>query len=210
MTTHRSGIIAIIMLTLSCSQFHITREINEGSTLSKLKNTGILLRLPHNSPITLKKISVGLSNWLESYKKINNLIIIPDTDKDLNRSKGEYDRFLQFSSNNDFQYYQARGIIQNYLNKNAEKIEKIKIDNKLDSLIIYEVDCFVSAELQVTNFSSMIAVVNATNQILYMDHQFDTYDVYEIDREVLQEHLIDRVSNRLLNFLMKYDYIKEK
>jgi hypothetical protein len=198
-----------ITLVLSCAQFHVTREIREKDELSTLKRSGVLFRVPHNSQISLKRFYVSLSRWIEPYKKINKLTIIDNTSKNLSISKGEYDRFLQFSAGNDFQYYQSLGIIANYLNKNKEELEKLRVKYGLDSLIIYEVDTFISPEMELAHFGSMIVIVNTKNQVLYMDRQFDTYDIYEIDPQVLKENLLDQISNRFINLMLKLDYIEE-
>lgn len=201
--------VCAIMLALSCSHFHVTREIREGSGLSQLKNSGILFRIPHNSPIPVERLTESLTNWLQPYKKINNLKIIEAAPENLTISKGEYDRFLQFSIDGDFQYNQAVGIITNYITKNKDEIEKIQNEYGLDSFIIYEVDSFLSSEMQVINFSSMIVILNAKYQILYMDHQFDTYNVYEIDSQFLKENLLDQMSNRFVELMIKMDYSEE-
>jgi hypothetical protein len=202
-------IFIVTSLVLSCAQFHVTREIRERDDLSKLKHSGVLFRIPHNSQISLKRFYGSLSRWIEPYKKINKLTIIDTASKNLSMSKGEYDRFLQFSADNDFQYYQALGIITNYLDKNKEELEKLREKYGLDSFIIYEVDTFLSPEMLLAHFRSMIVIVNTKNQVLYMDHQFDTYDIYEIDPQVLKENLLDQISNRFINLMLKLDYIEE-
>jgi hypothetical protein len=198
-----------LLVILSCSTFHVTKEIKNGSALSKLKNTGILFRTPHNSTIPVSMLNTNIGNWIEPFKKINNLKIITGTSSKLNRFASESERFLQFSSNNDFQMYQTLGIITHYLGTSKEELDKIVADNGLDSLIIYEVDSTISPELQFTDFGSMIVVVNAKYQVIYMDRQYDKYEENELDRQILQENLLDHISNRLMDFLMKYDYIKE-
>jgi hypothetical protein len=197
-------------LFTSCINFHVTREIKNNSALKKLKNTGVIIKITHNTPISIKLFNKNMTQWLEPYKKINNLKLLTETSRNLHISMGESDRFLQYSSDNDFQYYQTLGIIQGYLNKNKEELEKIKTDNGLDSFLIYEVDGNFSSELQFSDFNSMIAIVDSKYQIVYMDRQIDSFEAYEIDKTILREDLLDKVSNRLLELLFKYDYLKEK
>ena len=203
-------ILFLIILFVSCSNFHITREINNTTALKKLKSPGIIVRIPHNSPFPLRLFNKNLSQWLEPFEKKISLKILEGTGKNLNLSKAEYDRFLQFSSSNDFQYYQSLGIITIYLNKNREELDTLKRENNLDSFILYEVDTFLSSEMQVYNFSSMIVIVDNDYKVLYQDHQFDAYDTHEIDRGALRENLLDEVSNRFLELMQKLDYIREK
>jgi hypothetical protein len=210
---HRKyGVILLLLgflFTISCMKFHVTREIKNNSAISKLKNTGIVFRVSHNSPVPLKLLNNNLSQWMEPYKKLKNLKIITGTSRELHSSTSEFNRFLQFSSENDFQINQSLGIISHYLEKNKAELDKIMADNGLDSLMIVEVDCSISAELQFSDFSSMVVIINSKYQVLYLDRQFDTYEAYEIDRQILQEDLLDRISNRLLQFLKKYDFVKE-
>ncbi len=198
------------LFLISCSEFHVTNEIKHGSALSKLKNSGIIIRLTHNTSIPLMRFEQSLTNWMNPYKKLNNLKIITGTSKNLNRSKGEYDRFQQFSDRSDFQNYKAVGIISEYLTKNRDEIDKIIADNNLDSLILYEVDTMLSMELQGSDFSSMLVIINpaAKNQIVYLDHQFNKYDAFEIDKNILQDDLLDHISNRLLEMMVKLNYLK--
>jgi hypothetical protein len=207
----KTGILLyLIILSVSCSNFHIKREINNSSALKKLKSPGIIVRIPHNSPFPLRLFNKSLSQWLEPYEKKISLTIQSGTSKNVNLSKAEYDRFLQFSSNNDFQYYQSLGIITLYLKNNREELDNLKSENNLDSIIVYEVDTFLSTEMQVYNFNSMIVIVDNDYQVLYLDHQFDAYDTHEIDRGALRENLLDEVSNRFLELMLKVDYIREK
>jgi hypothetical protein len=206
------GVIILLLgflLITSCMRFNVTREIKNNSAISKLKNTGIIFRIPHNSPIPVKLFNNDITQWMEPYKKLKNVKIIQPTSIEVHRSRSEFDRFLQFSSDNDFQINETLGIISLYLQKNKAEFDKIIADNGLDSLIIYEVDGCISAELQFSDFSSMIVIVNSKYQILYMDRQFNTYEAFEIDKQILQEDLLDRISNRLLQFLKKYDFVKE-
>ncbi len=199
-----------LSLCISCSQYHIKKEIKNGSALSKLKNSGIIIRKTNDTPVSIKLFYKNLAQWLEPYKKVNNLKLLTEVSRDLSASRGESDRFLQFSNTKDFQYYQSLGIINGYLNKNQEELDKLKTDNNLDSIIIYEADGSLSAELQFFDFRSMIIVINNKNEILYMDRQFDKYETFEFYKEILTEDLLDHVSNRFLELMFKLDYLKEK
>jgi len=185
-------------------------EIRNSSSLSKLKSLGIIIRLPHNSPIPLKLYNKNLKQWLEPYEKRRMLTLLRKTSDKIRLSKAEGDRFMQFSSGEDFQYYQSVGIIRQYLNKNKEELDKLKAEKNLDGLAIYEIDTFLSPEMQIYNFGSLIAIVDADYQLVYLDHQFDKYKTLEIDRGAIRENLLDEVSNRFIESLLKLDFIREK
>jgi hypothetical protein len=199
-----------LCLLISCSEYHIKKEIKNGSALSKLKNSGIIIRKTNDTSISMKLFYKNLTQWLEPYIKVNKLKLLTDVSKNLNIAQGESDRFLQFSNKNDFQYYQTVGIIKGYLNKNKEEFDKIRNDNNLDSFIIYEVGGSLSAELQFFDFSSMVIIIDNKNEVLYMDHQFDKYETYEFYKEILTEDLLDHISNRFLELMFKLDYLQEK
>lgn len=197
-------------LLVSCSGFHVKNEIKNGSALKKLKHTGIIIRVTHNTPVELKYFNRNMAQWLEPYKKINNLTLLVEISKNLNTARGDYNRFLQFSADKDFQYYQTMGIIAGYLNSNREELDNLKTENSLDSFLIYEVDGSYSSELQFSDFNSMAVIVDGNYQIVYMDRQADSFEAFEIDRGILREDLLDQVSNRLLDLMFKLGYLKEK
>ncbi len=197
-------------LLASCSEFHVKNEIKNGSALKKLKNTGIIIRVTHNTPVALKLFHKNMEQWLDPYKKVNNLKLLVETSKGLNTAKADSDRFLQFSIEKDFQYYQTMGIINGYFRTNRDEFEKIKTENGLDSFLIYEVDGGFSSELQFSDFNSMIVIVDGKYQVVYMDRQVDTFEAFEIDKGILREDLLDQISNRLLERMFKLGYLKEK
>lgn len=204
-----SLLLVLLFFAMSCGKYHIKNEINNSSALSKLKKTGIIIRLTHNTPIPIKLFNKNLSQWLEPYKKSNQIKLIEETSKNINVAKAESDRFLQFSNDGDFQYYQSMGIVKGFINKNKEELDKIKSENDLDSLIFYEVDAGYSLELQYNDFGSMVVIVDNNYKIVHLDRQYDKYDTFEIDRQVLKEELLDLVSNRLIDIALKQKYIKE-
>ncbi len=203
-------IVVALLFAVSCGKYHVKNEINNEPALGKLKKTGIIIRKTHNSPLTLRLIKKNMAQWLEPYKKTNNLVLIEKTSKNLDTAKTESDRFQQFSNKGDFQFYQTIGIITHYLNANKEELEKIKSENNCDSLLIYEIDAGYSLELQYTDFGTMIIIIDKNNKILSMDRQYDKYETFEIDKNVMREELLDQISNRLIDLITKLKYIKEK
>lgn len=197
-------------LLASCSNFHVTNEIKNGSALKKLKSTGIIIRVTHNTPMALKLFNKNITQWIEPYKKINNIKLLTETGKNLDTARGDSERFLQFSAKKDFQYYQCMGIITGYLRSNRDELEKLKSENGLDSFLIYEIDGNFSSELQFSDFNSMIVIVDGNYQVLYLDRQNDSFEAFEIDKAILREDLLDQISNRLLELMFKLKYLQEK
>ncbi len=199
----------LILICVSCSRYSVKREIRESSAISKIKSLGLIVRLPHNSPIRLKFFEKNLDQWLEPYAKKHKLTILNKTGDKLNLSKSESERFMQFSSDDSFQYYQSLGIINLYLGKNREELDKLKAEYGLDGFAIYEIDTFISSEMQIYNFGSLIAIIGADYKVAYLDHQFDKYKTLEIDRGAIRENLLDEVSNRFIDLMLKLGFIQE-
>ncbi|MBN2158145.1 MAG: hypothetical protein JW807_02030 [Spirochaetes bacterium] len=205
----RYGVFLLVLLfTVSCSKYHVKKEIRNNKAISQLKNSGIIFRVTHNTPIPLSLFNKNLTQWLEPYKKLKTLKILDNISNNLNTAKGESERFAQFAPDKDFQFYQSVGIIKGYLDKNREELDKLKAEYGLDSFIVYEVDGAMSAELQFADFNSMICIVNNNYQIIYLDRQADKYDAFEIDKHILREDLLDQISNRFLELMFKFKFIK--
>jgi hypothetical protein len=207
------GVLALVMAAtlLSCSKYSITKEIQHSALLSKFKNSGVLFRNTHNSPIPLERLNASLIQWLGGYELKNSLKVIENAPESVAICKSEFDRFVQYSEERDNLLYQkTRGIINRYLNDNREDLESLFEEHGLDSLIIYEIDTAISAELQFLDFGSMMLIIDREYRIVYMDHQFNTYDTNEYDREVMQDNLLDQVNGRFLELMMKLDYVKRK
>jgi hypothetical protein len=204
------GILALAFLFIvSCSRYHVKNEIKNGSALSKFKNSGVLYHLPQASPIKIPLMAKSLSQWMESYKRINTLQILTTTDKSITVSKSEFDQFLQMTEDNSFLYYKTLGIVNGYLKDNREALAKLITDNNLDSLIIYEVDPSLSAEMQYNDFSSMLIIVNKDLKVEYMDRQYDDFETNEYDSDLMKNHLLDEINSRFIDLMIKLKYIKK-
>lgn len=202
--------LALAALLLSCSKYSITKEIQHGALLSKFKNSGVLFRNTHNSSIPIERLNASLIQWLGGYELNNSLKVIENAPESLNLCKSEFDRFVQYSERDDLLYSKTRGIINRYLNENREDLEALFEEHGLDSLIIYEIDTAMSAELQFLDFGSMMLIIDREYRIAYMDHQFNKYNTNEYDREVMQDNLLDQVNGRFLELMKKLDYVKSK
>jgi len=205
------GILALAFLFMvSCSRYHVKNEIKNGSALSKFKNSGVMYHNPQSSPIRIALMSRTLTQWLESYTRINTLQILEIKDKALVTSKSEFDQFLQLTEDNGFLYYKTLGIVNRYLQENRDALTKLMTDNNLDSLIIYEVDPSLSAEMQYTDFSSMMVIVGKDLKVEYMDRQYDDFDTNEYDKDLMQNHILDEINSRFIELMIKLKYLKKK
>lgn len=206
------GVLAMALAAtlLSCSKYNVMREINHGSLLSKFKNSGVIFRTTHNSAIKNDRLNASLLQWLGGYDRVNELKVIENAPDELAVCASEFDRFVQYSKREDLIYHKTRGIINRFLDQNREALEALFDAHGLDSLIIYEIDTAMSAELQFLDFGSMILIIDREFKIAYMDHQFDTYHTNEYDTEVMQDNLMDQVNGRFLDLMSKLNYVKQK
>jgi hypothetical protein len=202
-------LILAVLLVFSCKTYKVKREVRKKSLLNQFKQSGIILRIPHSSAIPLGRFNQSLSHWLDGYQRVNTLKIIEDASSELNMVTSEFDRFLQFSNKEDFLKPKVFGILKQYLKKNEEELNKIFTENELDSLIIYEVDGALSPEMQFMDFSSMILVISQEYEIAYMDRQFNSYTIEEYDKEIVTNHLLDKISGRFLELMEKLDYLDD-
>ncbi len=193
----------------SCVSYHVEREIDRGSEIRKMKNTGILFRLPGSSSVTAERFNESLSQWLAGHKKVNKLPIMQNVPAELNVANEEFDYFLQFDTSNDFQYDKAIGLIIQYTQKNRAELQKMMDTNGLDGLIIYEVQSAISPEMEFIDFGSLVLVLDKKYNVVYLDHQFDKYNVDETDPNALKDTLLDKVNDRLIKKLLDFKYIKK-
>ena len=97
-----------------------------------------------------------------------------------------------------------------FLRNNEQAIKKIFADNQLDSLLIYEVEAGSSSTMQIMTFNSNVVVVDSQMKICFMDHQKNTYDINEWYPDTIKKHLIDKISDRLMQFLVRNDFVEIK
>ena len=120
------------------------------------------------------------------------------------------ERFYQTSIEDDFLKYKSIGILRVYLRNNSPELKKIIKDNRLDSLIIYEVDSVYSSELQFLDFNSVMAIVDAELNILLLDHQIDLFDISYVTQDGMKHTLLDKISERAVEKFIDLGYLEEK
>lgn len=196
-------------MLVSCSTFRVTTEIDHGSKVSKLKKTGILIRLPNSSPITQTRFNESLGQWLAGYKRVNTLPIVTASPA-IAQATTDFDQFLQFTARDEFMTQKTVGIITMYAEKNRAEFEKLFADNDLDSLLIYEINSAYSPEMEFYDFRTLVVVMDKSFAIHYLDHQFDKYDSNNPDPQVMQNYILDRVNERIIDLLKDFNFIKTK
>jgi len=200
----------VFIAGISCSSYSIKTDFENSKDISRLKKSGILFRMPNSSIVPFSENQLNLLYFLEGYKTVNDIMIIKNPGMELQQYTSEINRFYQLSDENEFLMYKAMGVVKLYLRDNGEAIDKIMQENGLDSLVLYEVDGHYSAELQYLDINSVVVVVDAEKNIVFLDHQSNGYDINEINTERVRKALLDKISNRLLQTLDGIGFIKEK
>jgi len=198
---------AVLILSSSCSTYKVKNEIEKGDRISKLKSSGIILRIHTNNRDKMKEATQNLSFWIEGHKRKNKLKIINEPDTSLGIYNSDFERFYQLSINNRFLKYKSIGVIKLYLRNNREKLEKILAENSMDSLIIYEIDSIYSLEMQFIEFNSVISVIDTKMNILYLDHQKDVFNINGFEETSIKKQLQDKISQRFIEKMIDIEFM---
>ncbi len=201
---------SLILFSASCSTYTVETEIKKGDKLSSLKKSGIIFRIPKNSFFDQKDYIQSLTFWLNGYTNKNQLGMITDISDPVVKVNLKSERFYQTSIEDDFLKYKSIGILRVYLRNNSPELKKIIKDNRLDSLIIYEVDSVYSSELQFLDFNSVMAIVDAELNILLLDHQIDLFDISYVTQDGMKHTLLDKISERAVEKFIDLGYLEEK
>ena len=199
---------ALALFMISClSDFNIRKEITN-SDVKKFKKSGIFIRFTDTTPIDKKKYHSTLGYWLDGYRKNNAIEIITDASDKITLFTSSFDSFNQMMEGSDFYKNKSLGVVKKFLVENEKEFKEI-IDKKgLDSIILYEVDSNYSTEMQYITFSSILVIADTNFKVMYLDRQRDTFEVNEIDPELISRKLVDDVSRRLIECLDDFNYIR--
>jgi hypothetical protein len=199
----------IFIFLSSCSTYHVSSEIDKKSTYSKFKKSGIIIRLSKNATISEKLYSGTLLFWLNGYKKKNQFQIISELTPGLAKYDSTFDRFYQLSNEKDFLRFKSAGVISTITQKNSFELNKIISDNGFDSIIFYEIDGGAYAEMQFVDFDSMIVMIDKNLEIVYMDHQKNSFEIDEFTESYANKHLLDKISERFVFQMVSMGYIEK-
>ncbi len=214
------------LILISCSKYNIRTEMENKSDLSQLKSSGLIYRMSRTGIFDRGSVESVIKLWFRGHKKINNIKVISSADDRIGVYNSIYDRFFQPSVSNGLLKYKTIGVIKLFLRSNEDELKKIIDDNKLDSIIIYEVKSNFSPELQIFDFNSILVIADKDLNIIYLDYQKDSYpedktnwdtilygdvkgDYDKYNMNMLKKLLLDKISERLIETLKDLDYIDE-
>lgn len=197
------------IFALSCAKYSIKNEISYSSMYKKLHASGVIIRTPNDSIVTLADYRGNLAFWLSGVERTNAIMQVTNSDDSLVSSESAYDRFYQLSTNGKFLKFKSIGVITMYVKNNKALLKRIMEENKLDSFILYEVDSAYTVEMQFIDFESVIVVLDGDLNIAYLDHQVNVYNVSEYDPDLVKKHVLDAVSDRFIATMSNLNYVRQ-
>ena len=197
------------LLVVSCSTYTVKKEVDDHSTLKDAKRLGVVLRVPQKSRLSREEILTSLSRMLNGYQHLTEVVIIPDLTPQMVEFADNEDRFFQPSSDSDFLKYKSMGILRTYLRTNSDEIKKAIEKNSLDGIVIYEVYGVVSVEMQLLRFDSVVAMVDKDLNLIYLDHQDNTFNSQQYDFNSLRSEMLNHISMRFMEQMKTLGYVKD-
>lgn len=193
----------------ACSSFGIKKSVSDGSALDRLKKSGVIIRVWENGAISSADIKQNLEYWVASYDKINSLAFIQNGSPALLSYGSEHDKFYQRDANKDFLSAKSAGVFKIYQNQHKQELADFITENRLDSIIFYEVDGFYSSELQFININSTIIISDNNFNLVYMDSSTVDENVDEWDKDSLKKLLLDKISQRFIYSMESFGYLEK-
>ncbi|HSV96616.1 MAG TPA: hypothetical protein VLM75_06745 [Spirochaetota bacterium] len=200
--------LAAAVAVVSCSTYSVSKEMSSGSALKKIKNACIVLRMSQKSKISREEQTSNLSNWIAAARPLKKTAIAPACGEGICSYGGEEERFFQVDGEGNFLKFKATGVVNEFVRANGAELKKILAENDCDGLIIYEVYGVMALEMQFFDFDSVVCVLDRDLRTVYLDHQFDSFDVEEISATRLRQQLLDRVSERLIHTLDDLNFLR--
>ncbi len=202
--------IIVCSLAFGCSQYKVRTELSDPAAIKSFASAGVIFRMPGSNQFTHSEMENNFEAWIAPSAKKKNVVVVKNVDVSIGIIESDLDRFYQLSDKNTYQKYKSIGVITLFLRNNEQAIKKIFADNQLDSLLIYEVEAGSSSTMQIMTFNSNVVVVDSQMKICFMDHQKNTYDINEWYPDTIKKHLMDKISDRLMQFLVRNDYVEIK
>ncbi|MFH0975794.1 MAG: hypothetical protein V1874_08425 [Spirochaetota bacterium] len=200
----------IIFFILSCSSYSVKTDIKDNSSLKKIKNAGVIFRISKGSKITKQESTENLLYWLSVYEKKRNVKVIADAGDQLTYFQNPQQRFYQLSNENEYLSYKSMGVLNLYLQNNQNELLNIISKNNLDGIIIFEVFCVISTQMQFFEFESVVAVADSNLNIAYLDHQIDYFESQSSSLNDLKNQAMDKINDRLMERLHNMDFLGGK
>ncbi len=201
------SIILMAMLS-SCAKYSVKEEIDRTSKID-VKKAGILLRISRKAMLGYDVHYETLQKWLKGYTHNVELEIINGRSDPYAYFANDRDRFYQLSMNGSFLKYKSLGVINSYLYRYKNDLSYLMKKNNLDALLIYEVYGIASVGMQFMDFDSMVVILDKNMKVVYLDHQHDRFNSDDYSIDLLKDQLMDKMNDRMLEFLMDIDYIED-
>ena len=204
------SLILIACFSIACSsKYSIKTVVREGSALSKFKTRGVLFRIPDNNYIALERFYTSLDAWIKSSHISGSIVSLPSVAGQIAYFKSESERFYQFSNEDEsFLKYKSLGMISLWCRDNNAELTRLFAENKLDCLVIYEIESALSIEMQYIDFDSIIAIVDRDFNVSFLDYQKNGFEIRDIDSDLAEKHLLDKISERFLEKMEDLKYLK--
>jgi hypothetical protein len=197
------------LLVVSCSTYTVKKEVDDHSSLRDAKRLGVVLRVPQKSRLSREEILTSLSRMMNGYQHLTEIVIIPDLTPQMVEFADNEDRLYQPSSDSDYLKYKSMGILRTYLRTNSDEIKKAIEKNSLDGIIIYEVYGVVSVEMQLVRFDSVVAMADKDLNLIYLDHQDNTFNSQQYDFNSLRSEMLNHISMRFMEQMKTLGYVKD-
>jgi len=200
--------IILVILLSSCAKYSVKEEIDRTSRVD-VKKAGILLRISRKAMLGYNIHYETLQKWLKGYTQNVELELINGKSDYYAYFSNEQDRFYQLSMNNEFLKYKSLGVINSYLYRYKNDLSALMKSKNLDVLIIYEVYGIASVGMQFLDFDSMAVIIDKNLKVVYLDHQHDRFNSNDYSIDLLKDQLLNKMNDRMLEFLMDLDYIED-
>ncbi len=200
---------AVLCMIISCGTYTVTREMENSAGVDGIAKAAVVVRVPRNIRIAHDEYVNNIRQWLSGVKALKELYIVTEGSEELVYTKGDEDRFYQFSERSSFLRYKSLGIINLYLRNNSAELKKLISDKSLSGVIFYEVFGVTSTEMQFVDFDSVVTIVDKNLNVVYLDHQSDNFSTNEFDFDKVKHKLFDLVSQRFIEKLENLEFIEK-
>lgn len=200
--------IILVILISSCAKYSVKEEIDRTSRVD-VKKAGILLRISRKAMLGYDIHYETLQKLLRGYTQNVELELINGKSDYYAYFANDQDRFYQLSMNNAFLKYKSLGVINSYLYRYKNDLSALMKSKNLDVLIVYEVYGIASVGMQFLDFDSVAVVLDKNLKVVYLDHQHDRFNSDDYSIDLLKDQLLNKMNDRMLEFLMELDYIED-
>jgi hypothetical protein len=199
----------LIVFATSCSTFSTKTITSKSDLLASITNAGLVIRISKSSKIQKDDYIKSASQWLGALTAKKGLIILTQASDAISAYSSEADRFYQVSESGDFLKFKSSGVINMFLRSNETELKKIMEEKQLDGLVFYEVYSISSTEMQFMDFDSSLCMIDKNMQLAFIDQQANKFEIEETNAETIKNRLLDRISERLVETLVKLKFVKK-